>query len=100
MPMSWNNGSQLTIIDAPGTISARSRIAFRLFQALACEMRTALGAAVDPDVSCSSSVESSSTATASVSSSPSAVSSAAWCTPMPAARSRASNDANCSPSRT
>ena len=65
MPMSWNSGSHDTITSR----SVSSRAACTIAAMLACRlrwvMRTALGSAVEPLVSCSSAVSSSPAASAS-----------------------------------
>ena len=52
MPMSWKQGSQLTITSVSVSKWAPTNIASALATMLACEMHTALGKPVDPDVNC------------------------------------------------
>ena len=59
MPMSWKQGSQLTITSVSGSKFAPTNIASALATTLAWVIRTALGDPVDPDVNCISATSSS-----------------------------------------
>jgi len=59
MPMSWNSGSQDTMTSRSTRSSDAVTIAVRLAYRLRWVIRTALGSAVEPLVSCSSTVSSS-----------------------------------------